>query len=221
MNETRKWNFYNFDENWSEFVRVWKTDSVQKVLQKHMEKWCETEAYLEKDDETGENCPPIYDPKKPLWRYSKTDFWDFKITEETNDFMEKEKIMEKYREKVKNETGRELDFEGEDEDEFFRIFNKHTSQFEPKTDTLESFIMIMGKNCLSFPLFETAKKLFPKNSVVRVKDENKNVIILIPEEKIVFDIYDYFFCTRENYEMKTDEFYDKLYSKYLEKHRNK
>ena len=90
---------------------------------------------------------------------------------------------------------------------FFRIcFDDLVEKYLPKSNTIESFIMSSVHELLLDTYYEVANLLFPNNNII-ICDK----IILLPDHKMVFDIYKYY------YEIEIDhDYYDKLCNEFYE-----
>ena len=114
MSTTQEWKYYNFDDHWDEFLKVWKSENVQRKLDSEMHTWMKdypTIVYKRRErlvERTyvqtpggGKYLPSYtgYDPdtdKKsrmynrgdPLWKFGNDDgdYWDEKIHDDDENF---------------------------------------------------------------------------------------------------------------------------------------
>jgi len=203
-----EWVYFDFQANWQRFLEIWKSEEIQALLDKEMVVWCKKEAYF-LHDEKGKKYKPKWE-KQPLWSLGKTDHWDTIITEKINNLPKSE--FEKYKENLRSQ-GKVVE---EPEDEFDEnpvfddYFDEKYEEFSPKPDTIESFIMVMGKNYLSSPLKATACVFFGEKDVLMCEGERGGDLVLVPEERIIFDLFDYYFENFDKHEehKQPDEYYD-------------
>lgn len=129
-----KWTYYDFDKNWSTVWKLWNTDEVQDVLEEQMGLW---------------GVP--YNDVKPwkrgdsLWKYSRTDYWANKIMCEANEYVEENRMVHQYA-KTMRDLGFKLSKEQVEEGFSQTCLPEIEEKFDPKHGTLESIILIMGKN---------------------------------------------------------------------------
>ena len=199
------WRYFDFDENWQQFLRIWKTEPVQRVLDEHMEIWCTNQAYFENMPD-GSYRRPSWNRSTPLWRLSRTDYWHNKITKTLHDNTQAEHrwFVDGLR---RAGLKRKLD-----EDDTWRMYIKQKSDMlyernSPRKDSIDSFIMRMGKNYLHSAFVETARIMFPDEHIIEMKSDNLD--ILLCNRKMVFDIFGFY---HEKYDgdqmLKSDAIYD-------------
>lgn len=222
----QEWKYYDFDEHWNEFLEVWKSEYVQEELDEAMISWGEDNpTYVYDDDERRIR---VYKRGDPLWEFGRTDYWQCKIHD---DFGDETDICAKAFLKAvinvhpglifrgKPKSGRVIPERDVDvESNFYMTSGAFHAQDErehnknaPKPDTLESMIMMVGKNFIRNPLFTAANKMFGYAELI--EDIDGNSLILIPHKKIVFDLYNFYFITRDkdnspSFVLQKDEYYD-------------
>lgn len=192
-----RWKLFDFDAEWDRFWAVFSSDEVQTALVPDMEKWCREHAWSDL---------PMWTPGTPLWKYSRTDHWvdhiEMNMYEwekaQPSDFESYKQLMERkglphYRDLT--------EFEGSElhdrmTDVWFERYTKEAAQYDPKPGTLESCIMIHGKNFLTDGFALAARRLFP-HSRIFVSSFRDADHIWLPDERILFDIYDFYFSTRD------------------------
>jgi len=225
---TREWKYYDFDANWSEFLKVWKSEEVQEELDMTMENWERDNPTYTYTDDTHKLR--IYERGDPLWEFGRTDYWACKIYEDPRDKDETDITVKAFAKSMMNvhpgllirgkpKPGRVMPECDEDlVGQFYTTSGAMSEQMDrqhakraPKPDTLESMIMMMGKNFIRDPLFVAAEMLF--GDAILIKDIDGNSLILIPHEKIVFDLYNFYFITRDkdtnpSFVLQSDEYYD-------------
>lgn len=192
-----QWTRFDFDANWAEFWKHWNMDVVQDALEQQMKVWLEDPAF--------EDYPP-WRRGDALWEYSKTDYWVEKHVNLAFEHIEEHGLVQKYA-----RTKRNLGFCLTDEQAFEGFletcFGEIEEQFHPKPGSLESLIMISGKNFIMPVLYEVAELIF--GNCIMVEDYDENWVVLVPDQKIVFDLYNWYFETREGDDMwMDDECYD-------------
>lgn len=187
----QEWSYYNFDANWDKFYEVWKDPKTQNILEKDMKVWCKHEAYFDSDGKK-----PKWNKGSPLWNLSRTDYHSTKMLDKANEKNDREQIVETYRKQMEIKTGKKID-----DDEFdemcIELFEKLEEEFEPKPGTIDSLILVMGKNYLTRTLKYCAKQLFPNDNVKVIKDSDNSDMILVLNQRIVFDLLNYYFSTRD------------------------
>lgn len=179
------WTFFDFENNWTKYHLIWQSDYVQDILKPSMEKWCETEAYLD----ISTNSQPIWKPKSDLWTYSRTDFHCTRISERTDEHIHKHNLISKYNDTRKRLLGYPFSDTEILHDSFHEImYDGIYESFEPKKNSWEANILVMGANYLSEAQV-AAFKIFDPNSTPYEYDcpyTNSSYAIL-PESKIVID----------------------------------
>jgi hypothetical protein len=219
---TQQWKYFDFDANWEKFLEVWNHDTVQEVLAEQMDGWCEYDAPRE------DGKPMVYKRGDQLWEFSCTDYWPERIfhrcdkdrTEMYDAFNKRMRQLHprmfmqnnKFNNEAAGEYMEECGFSHEVED---ILYEKH----KPKNNSLESFIMMRGKNYISHALFEASKILFYPEAEM-VQDLDGHDLILIPDMKIVFDLYNFYFITRDNdtcesFRLQPDAYYEDLLEDYM------
>ncbi len=183
MTETTKWKYYDFTNKWEEFYNIWSSEEVQIKLTDQMESWCETEAYF-----TAEGKKPLWIPNSDLWTYSRTDYHYTQIMNKANDYVLNNNIVKTY-----GNTMSRLGFKYSKDslsEKFFqsKCYEEIERSFEPKANSQEANILMMGCNYLIEPLLTAGQILFRDNDVIAVETEDgKNDIVVIPNMKLIFD----------------------------------
>jgi len=200
-----EWTFYDFDKNWDAFYKVWKTDEVQTILKKDMDNWCINEAFYEHKAD-GTMVKPTWSKGEPLWHLSRTDYHDIQISKRADEHIEKDRMVYHYKKTMENifQTKYTKMLEDDLYEEFSLIcYEKIYEECSPKLHTIDSLILFMGRNFISHALLACAEKLFPNNDVVFYsgKSKNPNDEIYICEQKIVFDLLNFYYVTRNNYKI--------------------
>jgi hypothetical protein len=222
----QEWKYYDFDEHWDEFLKVWKSESVQEDLDEVMEQWQEDNPTYTYTGDTHKLR--TYERGDPLWEFGRTDYWACKISPDDDD--ETDIAARAFVKSLTNvhpglifrgatKPGRLVPERDMDlELNYYMLSNVPNELYEqqykknaPKPDSLESMIMMMGKNFIREPLLTSAYILFGDAELI--KDVDGNSLILIPHEKIVFDLYNFYFITRDNdtnssFVLQKDEYYD-------------
>lgn len=222
----QEWKYYDFDANWDEFLKVWKSEEVQEELDMTMKNWERDNPTYTYTDDTPKLR--IYERGDQPWEFGRTDYWSCKISPDDDDetdiaaraFVKSLTNVHPgliFRDKPKPGRvmpERDMDFELN----YYTLSNVPNELYErqykknaPKPDTLESMIMMMGKNFIRNPLFVAAEMLF--GDAILIKDIDGNSLILIPHEKIVFDLYNFYFITRDkdtipSFVLQSDDYYD-------------
>lgn len=211
---TTEWKLYDFDANWRSFLEAWKDERTQRVLDEDMVDWCEHQAYYEYDHD-GTKTKPKWRRDTPLWTLSRTDYWDTRITKTINDDTTRE--FRCYQEALKRagllrshrtfhtDSDSDSDPDDEDEDNRWMSFFHHKTDLlyhlnSPRSDSIDSFIMIMGKLYLLDAMRKAAQILFPECDIICTEET-----VLIADEKLIFDLFGYYFETTdgEQYEISS------------------
>ena len=202
---TSEWTFYDFDKNWDAFYKVWKTDDVQTILKKDMDNWCINEAFYEHKAD-GTMVKPTWSKGEPLWHLSRTDYHATKISDIVSERIKNERMVYHYKKTMEQIFPKKYHkISNYDLHSEFSInfFSKIYEECSPKPHTIDSLILFMGKNYISDALHECALKLFSNDEVNfyhgngnRGKKDNDE--IYIREQKIVFDLLDFYYVTRDN-----------------------
>ena len=188
------WKYYDFDANLKEFYEIWQTDNIQEILKSDMDDWCQTQAYFVNGHER-----PTWNKGEPLWHLSRTDYHDSKMMDRANDKVEKEQIYKTYKKRMEQITGRKFDDVDVDDDDIFnRCFDEIMEGFKPKPHTIDSLILVHGKNYINNALYETAILLFPDDDdIIHINSEDDDAIILNLSKNIVFDLLNFYYSTRD------------------------
>lgn len=189
------WKLFDFDENWAAFRVAWEDERVQLELDDAMDDWC-----------NGNYHGTPWKRGDPLYKFSRTDFWAREIDEAASEFVDSQPgAFREYTSLMARKGFHHVtdyyDFECSDLEH--RISNEELRQIErkfgPAPDSLESLIVIMGKNYLVEPFARCARIMFPTSGVQVTEDDTGNNHIWVEDEHIYFDIYDFFFSTRSNH----------------------
>lgn len=179
----QEWKYYDFGANWSEFLKSWKSDSVQDVLFADMQNWCEHNAYFEPD-----GSKPKWKRGDPLWHLSRTDYWATRNMEAADEYIKQSDCFGKFKRSMEQQ-GRRFANDEAAWDAFHDIcMAQIDADFAPRPDTLETLIMVMGGEFLYDALAATAHDM-KLGEVVRAPDG----MVLLPGKKLVFDHMSYFF----------------------------
>lgn len=199
-----EWTFYNFDENWDEFYRVWQTDEVQHVLEKEMDFFCVTcpsfiNVHSGLDDEL--KPPKIWKKRDPLWYLEDSDYHEDKIIRAVYKKLENENVYHNYIKTMKHIfPGKRMDSEEFSfalDDFFLKAFRKECSH---QPHTIDSLALIGGRNFISSALYKCAKQLFPYCQIYYIENGSHDLVYL-PDEKIIFDLISYYQVTRDYLEI--------------------
>jgi hypothetical protein len=168
------WQYYDFDVNWTEFLLIWNSYEVQVSIILDVEHWREFGFFKR------------YKDNDPLWKESKSMYWNNKILTQAHDQMKNEQHIKKFKTTM-NSFGL---FQKNTAKAYEAICFKHiVNEFIPKPNTIHAFIMQEGRYIFKNTLALCAKLLFPGEKIT-FKAINT---ILIPERQIIFNLYDYYF----------------------------
>ena len=264
MSTTQEWKYYNFDDHWDEFLKVWKSENVQRKLDSEMHTWMKDyptivykrrerlvertyvqtpgggkylPSYTEYNPDTDKKSR-MYNRGDPLWKFGNDDgdYWDEKIhdDDDENFAMNRNSFVRSMANVHPGfiVRGNKMRSTRQDLDEFFMDNPAHDEHCDmqreknaPKPDTLESMILIGGKQYLIKPLFHAADMLFDEEVLI-IQDVDGKDQIVIPEKKIVFDLFNFYYITRDNdrshlvnfmidddykipsFNLQSDEYYD-------------
>jgi hypothetical protein len=180
----QEWKYYDFRANWDEFLRCWKSDAVQDELEYDIQDWCENHAFLMPD---GSN--PAWKRGAPLWRLSRTDYWHQKNNAAAEEYVERNGCLAKFK-RTMEQQGRVFRDRHTAWEAFYEIcWDQIIKDVEPKPDTLESMILVMGGGFLYNALSTAARRMFPVEDVIYAKGG----MVLLPEQKLVFDFMTYYY----------------------------
>jgi hypothetical protein len=201
----QKWKNYDFGANWGEFIRTWKISSVQAVLFYDMQNWCKEQAYYLPD-----GSKPTWKRGEPLWHLSRTDYWAQKQMDAANDYIERNDCFNKFK-RTMAQQGRTF---CDDDDARFAFHEICWEQIAddvatPLPDSLESLIMVMGREYLCDALATAATEMEVDDTVVQTPD----CLILLPNKHMVFDFMSYYFDVVEGKGtpiLKSDAEYDAI-----------
>jgi hypothetical protein len=210
MTTTQQWKYYDFDANWNEFLSVWKTDQVQTELEEDMATWCENEAYYI-TDEHGNKKTPIWTKGEPLWHLSRTDYWSNQLDKKAQYEIAQYDLVNTFHNRLEQVLGQTFT-----KDLITQLFHEKCydyiyDHYKPKPDTIDSLILVLGKNYISTALLTVAELLFPDCEVCFENHNTAGDTILIKEHKLVFDLLDYYYTTRDGDScLLPDEEYEKM-----------
>ena len=192
------WTLYDFRENWALFLEIWNIEHIQIKLQIYIRNFC-----------FENNLNLCTDPLLPLWQYSTTNYWEHKITIQAHKKIYHNNLIQSFKKSMQQHLkiipSRRLFYE--------TCFTAIKEDFVPKPNSIESFIMDGGQNVLSFIFLHVARILFPNDSdIVFTQDENGIDMILLPNKKIIFDIYLFY----DDKPLYNDSYYDALCSEFIE-----
>ena len=199
---TQTWKYYDFDANWDEFYKIWMRDDVQQILKIDMDNWCKTEAYFVNNHER-----PTWNIGEPLWNLSRTDYHESKIMDKANQYVEDNNMLNIYKKRMREILNVKFK-NNEDAYEHFSnmCFENIMDMFKPKKGSIDSLILVMGKHYIEDALMECAVKLFPDEEIV-----NDDESILIPGQKLVFDLFDFYWTKNGSTKfLQKDEYYDDM-----------
>lgn len=188
-----RWKVFDFDANWTEFWQAWNDDEVQEVLAYDMENWCEFHAPRNPD-----GSAPTWRYGDPLWHLGRADFWD-DVLEPQIDARLLAMYPDPYRCYKRTMQAQHLpvlDKHKFNEAIMFRVweseYDKLRKELEPKPGTLESLVLIQGKNYLTWALAFTASIMFPDSDIIIARNARGDMFTLLPKEGIVFDLLDFY-----------------------------
>ena len=182
---THPWEYYDFKKHWGAFYKVWKTDAVQTVLQREMEKFCSfPEDVYWKHWKKGD----------PIWELSEDNYWPDRITRMTREHIKANDLVGKYRrhyESLGKTYASEKGWYNAFSEEYFEDISK---QFTPKPGTIESLICTKAEQYISFPLYTACCLLFPDDLVLHIVDRHVyyGYTVFVPSKNIIFDLYNFF-----------------------------
>jgi hypothetical protein len=186
----KRWRLFDFDAHWPEFLAMWNAPEAQQALHDSMYEWCVENAY-----------DRIYDPATPLWRYSRTDYWSERMVKQAEERAEREGLRATFRRRMRDVLPGMSVKQAED---YFNAtaMPQLVAEAEPRPGSLESLIVVQGKNFLSWPLLVVAETMFENQNVIVTEDDDGNDLILVTDADhdyfgYVFDMYEFYFCSRD------------------------
>jgi hypothetical protein len=205
-----EWSFYDFVVHWDVFLRQWKSREIQESLEVHMQYWCEFQAFPNIDDSV-----PQWRKGDPLWHLSRTDYWNVKICRQVDAHLDRNKYYENYKQSMERVYGKPLKHCQNSFDYLMMVSGEYDNLYgfySPQPDTIESLILVSGKNHISECLYTIACDIFRNQEVLMVKDDRNNDMILIPEEKKVYDLLDFYYWKYDNVSslLKDTSYYDEI-----------
>lgn len=175
------WSYYNFKANWDRFFAVWQTDIIQTILQDKIEEWLHER-----------NICYVWQKNEPLWFLTESNYWDERASYLANNHIISQNVTKHFKTSFNHATG----YVFKNNDEARSLMNKLVtphiqSDFYPKDNTLESLVLLGGKNYVSNALYRVCIELFPNDRVIYTLDNQMNDAILLPDQKMVFDLEGY------------------------------
>jgi len=175
------WNYYDFDQNWETFLQVWKSHEVQHSM------------LLDIEASKLLGFFANYRKGEPLWKYTRTLYWKLKINEIARADADSKNHAFKIKKSLHN-FGLNIDVKT-----FYdKVYiSRIASDYNPKPDTIDSFIMPEGSYIFLKSLALCAKILFPDDSV-RIDFVNLRRCVVIKEKHIIFDLFGYYFWEHDH-----------------------
>jgi hypothetical protein len=210
------WTLYDFDAHWPEFWAAWTDDIVQDVLGHDMAAWCERHAPRNCDGSVKQ-----WRPGEPLWHLSRTDFWDEIISEQVEAHLDslypdpygayKRTMEAQFLPVVDPDTFSETILR----DEWMAMYNEAYDDYAPKRGTLESLVLICGKNYMTWALAFAASILFPDSDVVIARNGSGDTFALVPDKGLVLDVVEHFMRTRLKMPSREHKQYNRMKFRFL------
>lgn len=199
------WKYYDFGANWDAFYDVWKRPHVQDGLFEEV-----SEKYTNSGWKRGDD----------LW--SLTNHWFEKAHKLATKEMEDYNMISNYKKTMQQHFPRKT----LSEDWMLSFYNVcYTDVLQrhfPKPKTMQSLVVVPSdyrhKQCMTGALFDVAIELFQEEdayvievSGLEVDDLKIDSVVLVYEQKIVFDLVGYYMHTiekDEDYKLMPDRVYD-------------
>lgn len=175
------WRYFDFDRHWNVFLEEWNKPNIQDIL------------FRDLIDYT------IYPWQRgePVWFFTPSNHWDILADQKTNIIIQEENMLTKFKNSFSNATGYSFKNKHDLYKKFQHlVYQNIRCEFFPKLNTLESLVIIGGNNAISYAMYSIATALFSLSVVTNVSDDQGHLWILLPEEKIVFDLEGYYMSTR-------------------------
>jgi hypothetical protein len=212
------WQLYDFDANWPIFLEIWKSAPIQSVLKPHIDQWCIGHANTD-----GNGNRPSWSEGDPLWQLSRTDFWDLNINDSIDTHINTHRYVENLQKTWRMNLTRPNCSRHQATDAMYEImrisgeYKRLYDLYSPKPDTIESLILVLGKNHMSHALFHVAHHMFPHDDIIFTIDKQGHDVILIPALHTVFDLFDFFYDKYELVEnmLKPDAVYDEMVERFV------
>ena len=176
-----------------------------------MDTWCATHA---PSSFKAEGSRPTWTEGQPLWHLSRTDYWSTKIQDAAAEDLQRADACAKktlsaqgldlneYRKRQWGPNDRE-EYEDEPDELWIRMFQEITRRHQPKPGTIESLILFMGRNFMCHALLKTAQLMFGEEECGLFEEpcgaNAGDDVVLIPNQKLVFDLLYYFFSKDSKY----------------------
>ncbi len=180
------WEYYDFKKNWQSFNCMWNSEQIQSCVQSAFHFY---------------SIP--YQRGSPLWRVNPSLTNDM-MTRRSLDEIYNLNMVTTYKKRMKDLFSRTIS----NEDHILMITEKMLKEvrpkYEPKNDSIESYMFQNGGTILSSAFSAVAGILF--DDPVHTFDDEGNDVILVPSEKQVFNLYDFFWETP----LYDDDYYAKL-----------
>jgi hypothetical protein len=192
--------FFDLTTHWPVFYAAWRTNKVQKVLDKDMRVWCDENAY--QDYKTGKQ--PVWRRGRAIWELGRTDYWSQRMINYANDQAKRIGLAQQL-EQRRREQGIMLS-EDEVDFEFIKACEVLGDHVEPKPGTLASLVLMMGQNMLSDATCAAYNQMYPHDDLAYAQiesnlDDTHELVVVRgsewPCEKRVCDINFYHFWTSD------------------------
>lgn len=181
------WKYYDFNKNWESFILIWKNDDVQVFLERAFNFYNIT-----------------YQRRMPLWLVNSSTM-EYVAQMKTLDEIYKNNILSSFEKRMAAIFNKKYTL-GKSTYYMQTCFHELCKFNLPQKDTIESFIFPDGEKIISCALAEVARIIFNEDNVYVTLDLDKKNIILIQSQKIVFDVYGYYW----NEELQDDDYYEEL-----------
>ena len=201
MDTENGYKFYDFDKNWDAFYKVWTSDPVQDVLERHMNSWCLHEAYYDQNMQK-----PKWKRCDDLWTYSRTDFHCSRIMERVQEKIQKERCVQKYRD-AQARFGIKFSSEERLLEAFsYQVYPHVYDMCRPAPGSLEANVLFLGANYLTDALLEAAKIMFP-GKMVDCFDDCEGSEMITVDLCLIFDFVRFFFRDHTGVGELTEQFW--------------
>lgn len=196
------WSYFEFDKHWNQFLQEWHKPHIQDILFRDL---------MDFSISSGLMYP--WQRGEPVWYLTPSNHWDIIVDQKVNIKIQEENLKPKFINSFHNATGYLFKGKNDSSIKFHHIvYHNIRNEFFPKPNSLESLVLIGGNNAISYAMYRIAIDMFEHTEVTSVFDEEGHMWILLPNEKIVFDIEGYYMFTRCR-----DHKYDiSLYSTFLD-----
>lgn len=173
------WTYYDFDRHWTRFFEAWNAPHIQDILFRDL---------MDFDIYSGIMYP--WQRGDPVWFLTSSNYWDRRAEIK----IQERHMMQKYKKSFSNATGYRFVSNQDLYTKFYKfVYPKIQYDLFPKPNTLESLVLIGGNEAISSAMYNIALSLCNNSEVVSVYDEEEeHRWILMPQQKIVFDIEGYY-----------------------------